>query len=884
MRPDIGAADAAGGGLVSIVVPVYNEAGNIGACLAGLRDALEGLPHEILVCYDFDEDTTLAAIRAMDGRPPTVRLVKNELGRGAAYAIQAGFRAAKGDVVVTTMADLSDPPEVIPAMAAKIRSGASVVSGSRYMKGGSQQGGPFLKRTFSRIAGLSLYHFGGVGTHDATTNFRAYSKRYLDGVKVESRHGFELALELTVKAHLAGLVVDEVPSAWLDRSAGASRFRMWRWMPRYLAWYWMAMRRPIAWLGVFAGALAWTMLLFVPWNPGIEPEWLDPSWVMGIGEALVKGMRFGHDIVFTMGPWGFVYGRSYRPETFKCLLVIWTALTACMGRLLWAIARRTMASATAGLAWAAGVVFLAWVAPGYFNADAFMFVFTAAVLAYYWTGKAGKTVVIEAAALAAMSVVKFTFGAIAAAAIATVAAEEILRRRWTGAARTTLVFAGAALALWKAAGQRFGDVWSYVRGSYLITAGYNGAMARETISGAACVAEPATYVVGAALALAALALWTRGRAPRGVAVVRAAGMAAILFIVFKLSFVRHDKHGVTAPFTAAAIALVLAPAMWGGLRRGGKAVLCAAIAVGFFAAAQAVALRQNYMPEHMRGASGRIASNFAAARRLATDGERGLSKSYRGARKTTMSENPLPWVEGSVDIYPYNQGVVIAYGMKYAPRPVFQSYSAYLPELAELNAAHLRGMEAPGTLFFNVATIDERFPAMDDGLSWPEILTRYDLQAKEGKFLVFKRAEAARSFSLVEKTRLEAAFGEWVELPEEARGGPVWAKVAVRPTGFNRVAAIFYKVPWVNMTVRTKSGEEKTYRLVTAIAANGFLLSPVVEDAAAFARLATKDWDALGEAGVEAVRFSVNDGDAMRYYEAQIGMELFGLDYPAQAQ
>jgi hypothetical protein len=193
-------------------------------------------------------------------------------------------------------------------------------------------------------------------------------------------------------------------------------------------------------------------------------------------------------------------------------------------------------------------------------------------------------------------------------------------------------------------------------------------------------------------------------------------------------------------------------------------------------------------------------------------------------------------------------------------------------------------MEAPGTLFFNVATIDERFPAMDDGLSWPDILTRYDLQAKEGKFLVFKRAEAARSFSLVEKTRLEAAFGEWVELPEEARGGPVWAKVAVRPTGFNRVAAIFYKVPWVNMTVRTKSGEEKTYRLVTAIAANGFLLSPVVEDAAAFARLATKDWDALGEAGVEAVRFSVNDGDAMRYYEAQIGMELFGLDYPAQAQ
>ncbi len=163
--------------LVSIVVPVYNEGENIQVCLRRLWAALASMPHEILICYDFDADATLPAIRAMTDCPPSVRLVKNDLGRGVAYALQAGFQAARGDVVVTTMADLSDPPDVIPAMVAKVRrEGADVVSGSRYMRGGSQTGGPLLKRTLSRWAGLGLRWLTRINTHDPTTNFRAYTR------------------------------------------------------------------------------------------------------------------------------------------------------------------------------------------------------------------------------------------------------------------------------------------------------------------------------------------------------------------------------------------------------------------------------------------------------------------------------------------------------------------------------------------------------------------------------------------------------------------------------------------------------------------------------------------------------------------------------------
>ena len=122
-------------------------------------------------------------------------------------------------------------------MVALAAEGADVVAASRYMRGGRQIGGPLFKGLLSRTAGLSLHWLGRVGTHDATNNFKLYSRRFLDSVTIESQGGFELALELTVKATLAGRVVREVPATWRDRTAGASRFRLRAWLPRYLKWY-----------------------------------------------------------------------------------------------------------------------------------------------------------------------------------------------------------------------------------------------------------------------------------------------------------------------------------------------------------------------------------------------------------------------------------------------------------------------------------------------------------------------------------------------------------------------------------------------------------------------------------------------------------------------
>jgi glycosyltransferase involved in cell wall biosynthesis len=226
---------------LSIVIPVYNEGENVVPTLEGIRRHVTTRPFEVLVVYDFDEDTTVPVLNRLRAHLPELRPYRNRLGRGALNAVKAGMNAAAAPLVLVMMADGSDEADAIDRMVQTARAGADVVSGSRYMPGGQQIGGPVLKRFLSRAAGMSLHWVGGIPTHDSTTNFRLYSRRLLASACIESQAGFELGLELTVKAHLLGLRVDEVPATWRDRTAGESRFRLWQWMPHYLRWYWLGM-------------------------------------------------------------------------------------------------------------------------------------------------------------------------------------------------------------------------------------------------------------------------------------------------------------------------------------------------------------------------------------------------------------------------------------------------------------------------------------------------------------------------------------------------------------------------------------------------------------------------------------------------------------------
>ena len=224
---------------VSIVVTAYNEGESITACLDRILESVT-LPCEVLVVYDSPDDSTAPWVEKYQETDSRVRAILNDYGRGPARAIRCGFDHALADVVVVTMADGCDDPTQIDPLTRLVERGVSIAAASRYARGGQQIGGPFLKSSLSRLAGLSLHVFARVGTRDATNSFKAYSRSFVQSVGIESDAGFEVGLELVAKARRRRLPVAELPTIWLERTTGQSNFKLRKWIPHYLRWYFYA--------------------------------------------------------------------------------------------------------------------------------------------------------------------------------------------------------------------------------------------------------------------------------------------------------------------------------------------------------------------------------------------------------------------------------------------------------------------------------------------------------------------------------------------------------------------------------------------------------------------------------------------------------------------
>jgi glycosyltransferase involved in cell wall biosynthesis len=229
--------------LVNIVLPVYNEKDNITNTLLEIETRIH-TPHHVFVIYDFDEDNTLPVVKKYtnNNKNVDISLVKNKYGGGVLNAIKTGFECVNDGVILVMMADLSDDLGKVDEMFAKVNEGYDIICGSRYSKGGGQIGGPRLKKLLSRIAGISLHYLIGIPTRDISNSFKIYTKKVINDITIESDGGFEIGMEIVLKAFCKGYRITEVPSIWRGRVAGGSRFRLFKWLPKYLRWYWYGVK------------------------------------------------------------------------------------------------------------------------------------------------------------------------------------------------------------------------------------------------------------------------------------------------------------------------------------------------------------------------------------------------------------------------------------------------------------------------------------------------------------------------------------------------------------------------------------------------------------------------------------------------------------------
>ncbi len=220
---------------LDIVIPVYNERENIMEVLESLRREVK-TRFRVLILYDYDDDNTLPVLKEARGIEFEVVLMKNR-GAGVHNAIMTGFNASNAPAVLVFPADEAYNAGIIDAMHSKFKEGNDVVVASRFIKGGSMEGGPLLKSLLVRVASFTLRRFAGVPASDASYGLRLFSKRILNTVQIESTDGFTYAIELLVKCHRLSWGIAEVPARWYRRIRGKSRFNLKKWLPHYFRWY-----------------------------------------------------------------------------------------------------------------------------------------------------------------------------------------------------------------------------------------------------------------------------------------------------------------------------------------------------------------------------------------------------------------------------------------------------------------------------------------------------------------------------------------------------------------------------------------------------------------------------------------------------------------------
>jgi hypothetical protein len=599
-------------------------------------------------------------------------------------------------------------------------------------------------------------------------------------------------------------------------------------------------------------SLLYALACFVPWRPPKTYGAIEDSWILSLHLAFRDHLQFGSDLVFSMGPWGFLYG-GYHPATHLVAVITWSALAVVFWLAAWDASRQLFGDGPVAWLWLIALI-AATETTIWLNIDvrltAFVLIFL--VRQFFVERPAFKS--LDAAlvvVLGLLSLIKFSLLIYVAVVVAVV-----------GLAAPVPLYLASLLVFWVLAGQRLSSIGPFVRNSLRVAAGYTESM---MISGLTDLRDIALFSAAAGLlaVLGGIAAWRRHGPLGGLFL---AGWSFSLFTAFKYGYVRHDGHEAVAVLTLLLMSFFSVAMLWPQARvRGWGATLSTLLAPAAIGALALFTYSRYAHPDW-------------------TPREHGtLREAYEAFLARVRNETPLPPMTGTTDAYPWNKALVLACGLPLRSRPVIQSYCAFSPELAELNAAFLRGGHGAENIVFQLNTVDDRYPSLDDGRSWPELLTQYDLRDAEDSFLLLTRSSSPREFHLTPIRELSLAFRERLDLPA-TNDGPIWAEIEIPRTLRGSIMAALYKPPELWFHIKLRDGRVMVKRLIPGMTKGGFLLSPFVGDNASFAALAASPWPGdLAETEVAALSVTAPDGSApSAYYGNPISVRLYHLDYPRQ--
>ena len=213
--------------LLSLVIPVYNEADSLEPLVAEIDAALTaaGLAFEVVFVDDGSTDGSFAVMKRLAAARRDVRVVKLRRNFGKAAALSHGFGVCRGDVIVTLDGDRQDDPAEIPRLAARLDDGFDLVSGWKQ----SRQD-PINKTLPSRFFNWTVRRTTGLPLHDFNCGLKAYRRDVVDTIHIYGeQHRY-----IPVVAAQAGFTVTEEPVNHRRRTAGVSKYGWQRYLRGYL--------------------------------------------------------------------------------------------------------------------------------------------------------------------------------------------------------------------------------------------------------------------------------------------------------------------------------------------------------------------------------------------------------------------------------------------------------------------------------------------------------------------------------------------------------------------------------------------------------------------------------------------------------------------------
>ena len=485
--------------------------------------------------------------------------------------------------------------------------------------------------------------------------------------------------------------------------------------------------------------------------------------------------------------------------------------------------------------------------------------------------------------VAALPWAKFSYFVTASFLGCTLVAVEMLERRipW----RAILLFAACPVA-WLMSGATLTECREFVGTGFQLAGGYSAAMGLGPESTAGLV-----VVISAGFVVLMLPVWLASRLRLGdwrMSVLTMLFFNGLLFIAWKSCFVRYhaeripvflgtvfpllvygwlvtrfSKSPSCATGSASAVSIESAKSwkhwrsqwhsFWNFIhaaeRRFGLPILMAGLVV-LVSAGTLERVQPLTYDEVIGHAASPLRDQILAVAESVRNPNWWLS-THESQLAKIRDANPIPKVDGSVDVFPSKLIVAFAHGLDTRPRPLLQSYAAFTPALIERDARHFRGDTAPNHVLISVGEIDGRLSTMEDSRGWFELLSRYELKGSTGDLLRLSRRDRPRLLLTAEPTvRTVVKFGEQIVVPASS-SGLIWCRIRIKPAAVGRLASVLYRLPELRLrtTESPTGGSQRDFRLLPGSAEAGFLLEPLVESREDLIRL----WQSVGDSGTQDV-------------------------------